>query len=265
MVEFTINKNKYAIDDLTIGQYYRIQNLLTLEGDSSRFGIISELSSCPQEELRKLDAYQFNFLWVKVYDDLMNSYSDQKFQTEIEVKGSKYVFVDLSKLTVGEMVDMDVLRADPNKDKMLHKMMAILYRPLRKRWFKVEAEPYDSDSLESRAEIFLDMPMKHVYGAITFFLRIPVSLLKATLDSLTKEATSKKDKEMYASLNQIMSELLEPGSERSLSSLETILLRLKKLNEVLSSQLSTGSLTERTKSSKKKSRFASFVRSKNQK
>lgn len=265
MIEFTIDKKTYTIKDLTIGQYYRIQNFLVTESLASNLVIISELSSCPQEELRKLDNYQFNVLWDKFYEDLTKAHSDNQLYKEIEINGNKYYFIDISKLTVGEMVDMDVMSADPNKEKLLHKMMAVLYRPAKRNWFKVEAEDYDSNTLDQRAEIFLDMPVKYVFGAIRFFLQVPSSLLKTTLDSLAKETKTKTEKEFYANLSQITSELLETGSELSPSSLETILPKFQKLNEAMLSQLSTGLPTERTNSEKKKSKFANFVPSMRQK
>jgi len=251
MIEFTIDKKEYKVGDLTIGQYYKLHNLLVMDDLASKMTVVSELSSCPQDELRKLDSYQFNMLWNEVLDNNLNiDPNTQPFFKKFQLKERTYYFIDMKKLTVGEMADMDILKSDPNKEKQIHRMMAVLYRPAKRNWFKIEAEDYDANTMEDRAEEFMDLPLKYVYGAIRFFLQVPRSLCETTLDSLMKTAKTKEEKEIYESLNQFTSELLGTGSLPSTSSLETILQKLEKLNEQTLSQHLTGLPIEKIRQEK---------------
>ena len=249
MIEFTIDKKSYKIDGITIRQYYRIQKLLVSNGLDAQIQIVSDLSACPIEELRKLDSYQFKKLWEEVYKNVLDIDRVQPLAKEVEVNGKTYYFIDIKKLTVGEMADMDILKSDPNAERLLHKMMAILYRPPRRKLLKNEAAPYNSYDLEERAEEMLDLKLTYVFGAIHFFLQIPRYLLSSTLSSLEKEMKTESPQiaEMLKEVSHLISELQEVGSKLSPSSLETTLQKLKKSSEAMLSQHSTGFLTEKTK------------------
>ena len=259
MTEFTIGDRSYKIDSVTIGQYYKIQNLLVSDKMEKAVEVVSELANCSKEELMKLNTAQFNQVWAAVILDLESSQNDSKFYKTFTLNGETFCFTDFDKLTVGEMVDMDILKSDPNRDKLIHTMMAVLYRPCRRNWFKLEAEPYDSDFLTDRAEKFLDLPLKYVYGALNFFLQVPKSLLKVTLDSLVKKAKDKKEKKIYQELSQITSELLGTGTTSSSLSQEMILQKLEKLKQVTYDQLSTTLRTEKTSSEKPKKNVGNLM------
>jgi len=259
MIEFTIEKSNYIISDLTIGQYYRIQNLLVTQDYSAKTQIISELSGCTQDDLRKLDAKQFNTLWITVFGELFSHTENYPLHKTIEFKGKLYGFIDMNKLTVGELVDMDIMSVSPNREKLLHKMLAILYRPAYRTLFSIKVDPYASEELDERAELFLDMPMKYVFGATNFFLQVPKSLLKITLASLVKKEKDPILKKAYEQLSQSIQPLLETGSELSHTSLETILQKLVKSSNSLLLPLSIGSHTEKIKPEKKRNKLRSLL------
>jgi len=94
---------------------------------------------------------------------------------------------DWSKLAWGAWMDFEVYSAD-NIYKNLHKIMAILYRPIIKKGkFNVKKytiEPYKSQSIEDRAEIMKDVPISYWFGASQFFFSIVLIYIKDTRDSL---------------------------------------------------------------------------------
>jgi hypothetical protein len=73
-------------------------------------------------------------------------------------------------------------------------LVAILYRPakaIRKGFFKkivgYEIEAYDSDKVKKRATLFEEMPMDLVWGAYFFFLKLRLTFIENSLNSLKEE------------------------------------------------------------------------------
>lgn len=122
------------------------------------------------EVLKKLDVSSMAKIeaaleWTSILPNEAN------FKNIIEVEGEKYGFVNrLTDLTVGEWVDLEFYTQDTVKN--MHKIMAILYRPLITAFTDTQriVEPYDSATGQIRAELFLDnVSVGDVYGALVFF------------------------------------------------------------------------------------------------
>ena len=170
------------------------------------------------------------------------------------MNGNMYGFLDLDKVSLGEFVDMDILRNDPQSQQKLHTMMAVLYRPaiwITDKWLSVDK--YDSDSLEKRAELFMDLPLKYVYGSLNFFLQVSRYLYETTLDYLIKQPeTTEAEKEMIEIASHITLELLETGVKSSTSQQEKMLLKLKRLQDLAQLVSLTSLPTAKTELEKKK-------------
>jgi hypothetical protein len=262
MIEFSINGQDYKVTNVTISQFYKIQHLLIVEGADAKLQIVSYLSDCPVKELKTLEQFQFMQLFNSIAEGPLNTEADKKLYKHIGLNGKAYGLLDFSKITIGEFADMDVLKADPMKEQKLHTMMAILYRPAiviseSADWIAIE--PYDSDTIETRATEFLDLPMKYVYSALSFFLLMPKYLLNDIVDSQMQEMTNQilkeKDPKMKLALqtaSQLIFELQEDGTTPSILSLETIYSKLTKLQELTQRSSSTSSHIEKTNNEKKK-------------
>jgi len=241
MIDFNINGKDYQIGDITIGQFYEIQHLLVLDGRDAKLEIVSYLSGCPMNELKSLEHFQFMQLFSEVAEGPLNHEKDRKLYKHIGLNGKAYGLLDFGKITIGEFADMDVLKADPMKEQKLHVMMAVIYRPttvLSESMDWVQIDPYDSDSVESRAEEFLNLPLKYVYSALSFFLLMPKYLLNDIQDSLIVEMMEKMKtadpmtKEALKTASLLILELQEDGTTLSTLSLEMIYSRLTKLQEL---------------------------------
>ena len=269
MIEFTINKKEYKIDELTINQYYKIQNLLVTEGMSAKLKIVSLLSGATTKELGTLDNYQFIALWQSIVEGPLNHSDDHPLYKHIVLNGKLYGFMEFSKMSIGEFADMEVLKQDPKKQSKLHVMMAVLYRPATQitgDWIVTDA--YDSDSVMERAEIFKDMPLKYVYGALRFFLSLQKILLNSIVDSLKSTVTEEmmkelttEQRELVSLMTQFILEWQETGLIPSTDSQEMILPSYQRLQELAQSVSSTTSLIEKT-NTKKKSQLGRWLSSK---
>jgi hypothetical protein len=259
MIEFKIGKQEYSIGELTISQYYKIQNLLVTEGMKAKLEIVSLLSGATTKELESLENFQFLTLWQSVIEGPLNHSDNHPLYKHIILDSKLYGFMDFSKMSIGEFADMEVLKQDPQKQSKLHVMMAVLYRPatqLTGDW--IVTDPYDGDSVMERSEIFKNMPLKYVYGALSFFLQVQRILLNNMLDSLTSQMTKTEMEKLTPAQRdltelaiQLIYELQETGLTHSTSSQMMILPSLEKLQELAQSVYLTTSHIEKTKSKKK--------------
>ena len=246
MIEFKISGKDYKIEDVTIQQYYEIQDLIVRQDFSAKIEIISKISECPTSELKKLEKYQFVVLWDNVVSNYLDLSEQTPFHRNLVFNGQLFGFIDMNKITLGEFADMDMLKTDPMSQRKLHMMMAILYRPavqITEKWMEVEA--YNSDTMLHRAEEFLNLPIKYVTGALNFFSAVSKYYVETTLSSLTQNpSTTQREKLMIELSSQIMLEQLEIGVKSFTSVQETILPKLEKLSELVQLEYSTISHTE---------------------
>jgi hypothetical protein len=249
MIEFKINGEAYKIGDITIQQYYDIYTNLAKQGPTTQLEILSVLSKCPIDTLKKLEQSQFTALWTELLNGPLNLHDDLPFHKHIAVNGKMYGFTDIKKLSIGELADMDVLRNDPRKEQLLHKMMAIVYRPaldITDDWIIVKE--YDPSTVEERAKEFLDMPIAYVFGAMSFFLLIKSYSIEAIVDSLkTTEEMTPEEKELVTLTKQLTLELLETGMQPSFSYPAEMSEKLTKLQSLVSTMSSTSLHTAKTK------------------
>lgn len=183
MIKFSTKSGNWEIKTPTIEKYYGIQEWLILSDQTDiKVRLISILSGAPEDELRDMDADKFNDVWDRTSDGPLSALTDTGFKKEVEIDGTKYGFINLSKLTVGELADMDTLKSHPQVSRQLHKMMAILYRPLNEDG---TIKQYDDEGFDERAELFLKkMEISHVTTAIDFFFHITRISLNSMMDSL---------------------------------------------------------------------------------
>jgi hypothetical protein len=254
MIEFKINGEEYKIGEITIQNYYDIYTNLAKQGPTVQLEILSALSKCPIATLKTLEQTQFATLWNELVNGPLNLHDDLPFHKHIAVNGKMYGFTDVKKLSIGELADMDVLRNDPRKEQLLHKMMAVVYRPaldITDDW--VITKEYDPDTVEERAKEFLDMPIAYVFGAMSFFLLIKNYSIEAIVDSLkTTEEMTPQEIEMVELTKQVTLRLLETGTQPSSLWQTEMLEKLEKLQNLASTTVSTGSLTTKTKPEKRK-------------
>ena len=126
---------------------------------------------------------------------------DKKMGKQFNIKDRKFSMLqDLSDLTVGEWADLEhfISKAGDNIINELEYILAIICRPLLKETNeygknKWEIEKYESKSLESRAEYFLEkMPADYAMSCMGFFLTLEVRSIKRSLKSLMKDPKMKK-------------------------------------------------------------------------
>jgi hypothetical protein len=102
-----------------------------------------------------------------------------------KMDGVEYGFIpNLDKITLGEHATIDSLLGS---DENLALLMSVLYRPITKKVTPFyQIEEYDGD--ESKAELFKDVRMDVVTGAILFFWSLSKELLSNILSHLESKS-----------------------------------------------------------------------------
>jgi hypothetical protein len=241
MIKFKIEGREFSILEPMIKDYYLIEDLLALtDRIDTKMKLISQLSGASETMVRKMSAEDLDSLWNKVAAGPLNAAAG-KFESVIQINGKEYGFLSVGKLTVGEMADMDTLRNHPNMSKQLHKMMAVLWRPVVSKEPKLEIEEHSSDGFEDRAEEFLNnMQIQTVLRSINFFFHIAKASFENMMDSLAVELTmEEKMKNLQKEAKEKTKKSQGNGLNFFTSWLVKISSRLRKSQRSLLSQRST--------------------------
>jgi hypothetical protein len=208
---FEINGKSYEVRKPTIRDYYKIQSELALN-PTPGFFLLSLLSDCPEEEIRKLTTDDYESLWEEFLVFYQEENASNEFTRMFKIGKKEYGLINLEKLTIGEFADLDILLNDPNIEKKLHEVMSILYREIiSTTGEKYVLAPYDLDAQKERAEVFLDLPVSYTKGTLGFFLLSALQSIKVTLDSLEKEEKLTNNYLVQEAL-RIIRKFQEPGS-----------------------------------------------------
>jgi hypothetical protein len=191
-IELVIDDNVIEVpEQITIGIYQSL--MLTPElYDNNPNMIISLFTKIPYPELKNLQIDQINLI-ESFLSDRMEIPKDNELVLTFNYNGVEYGLEnDWSKLAWGAWVDFEVYSSE-NIYQNLHKIMAILYRPVitqdSKNLKNYKIVPYKSEEIDERAEIMKDVPVQFWLGAAQFFFSIVktyIENMQASLESKTK-------------------------------------------------------------------------------
>jgi hypothetical protein len=216
-----------TIKSISIRKFIEISDLIKDETSiHDRMKVFQIVTGCDIEEIRIIPAEILDTMWNEFVHNCFDL-GDGSVDNIITIDGKSYGLINVKGLTVGEMADIDVLKNHPVLNFNLHKIMAILYRPLiSKLPFKIE--PYSSETFEERAELFAEkMPVKVALNTAVFFLNILANLKGAIKDFSEKPKAEKKKK----ILSVLTSVALEVGIRLFTSLRKTTSLKSKRLQK----------------------------------
>lgn len=162
------------LSEVTLGQFQEIVSLKAMGSIKDNIDltikIISILMKVSEEFLNTIpytDIVKLAKLCGFIFD---STNEEPKF--EVVIDNVKYVMLnEISKMSTAEYIDLDTLLSDKeNAVSNLHLIMGILYRPATK---KNKIEPYNSETLNERAELFKEkMTCNYAVTAMLFSLAL---------------------------------------------------------------------------------------------
>jgi hypothetical protein len=174
------------LKEIKLSQYLRYLKVLKDNQDDETFVCIQMVAifcNLSVADVMKIPVNDF----AEIVENLAKVL-DQKPQVvkTFKMDGVEYGFIpNLDKMTIGEHATIDSLLGS---DENLSLLMSVLYRPITKKLTPFYTiQEYDGD--ESKAELFNDVRMDVVTGAILFFWNLSKELLSNILLHLESKAT----------------------------------------------------------------------------
>jgi len=121
-----------------------------------------------------------------------------EFQPTFFIKDVEFGFIpNLDKMTQGEFIDVSSYGTDV---KELHKLMAVLFRPIKKRDAFGNYEIINYKGTKQYSDIMKHMPLSIVNGALVFFSSLANELLSYT-QRFMREEQAKGNQHQTTSIN----------------------------------------------------------------
>lgn len=171
------------ISEITLDQFLRYEELTKREYDIYTFNKrkIEIFTGIPYRQLDKVKQTDYERIVAQIDKALA---TEHEFTPIFEMNGIKFGFIpNLDKITMGEYVDLNTHGIDSAS---LHKLMAVLFRPI----VKEQGEKYEITGYigtEEYADMMRQMPMHCVNGALVFFYHLANELQTATQRYLSEE------------------------------------------------------------------------------
>lgn len=159
----TYKDKKFEIKEPTILNYANVMKLRDLLSEQELYiKIICELTELKREEVLEAPVEE-----IAKVGEVINNYfmaANKEIFYEIEYKGVKYNLVDIYKIPFGQFVDIDTFLAKEESYKLnnLNELASYLYLEKGKTYSEID--------FRRQKEIFAELPMKYVEGAIFFLV-----------------------------------------------------------------------------------------------
>lgn len=140
--------------------------------------------------------------------DFVNTLPKEEKVEIIKINGKRYGLMDLSKMNMGQLVDIEEYVKDGIM-KNLHNILHVIYLPVEKYNIftkKYTVAKYEPDN--ERKQAFLTLSMDILYPALLFFYHIVKLYLKNTVSSSQEKMMQEKIKELMK-ISQEQSETAE--------------------------------------------------------
>lgn len=138
-----------------------------------------ELKDLPTEQVKFVETY----ITQQMFENKIKDETHFMFQHEGVTYGLE---TEWNKLPWGAWVDLEVY-SSKEIEKHIHRIMAILYRPVEStdKKNKYKLVKYKSEQVDERSELFLDLPIQYWFGAASFFFLVGQMYMRNIKSSLS--------------------------------------------------------------------------------
>lgn len=176
-------------NEMTLGMYQ--QMMLTPElYENNPIQLLSLFTGIPTNQLKNCSTDEIELIEFFLNDKVKIPKQMEVILNFIHDDVEYGLENDWSKLAWGAWVDFEVYSSE-NIYANLHKIMAILYRPIvskdKKNVKNYKIVPYKSEEIEDRAEIMKNVPLTIWLGVAQFFFSVALIFTKNMRDSLEWE------------------------------------------------------------------------------
>lgn len=189
MIVLQLDDKKITVDpQLKIWQYQKFNKGVATSGTTN--DLLALYLDMPANKLKNLPKAQVDLVTSYITNSIEQANPDEFIPTFIH-DGIEYGFENRwEKLAWGAWQDLEILSSGDDVIDHIHSLMAVLYRPVigkDKKGYVIE--PYDSETVNIRAELFKELPVNYWFGCANFFLligRLYISGIKNSLELTNK-------------------------------------------------------------------------------
>jgi len=171
-----------SLDDLSLRKATKIMEILSdKELKDAEIKLVSAVTGLNEKSVKKMKAFDFDLI-SKTITDLVLGVAENVKENVFPISDYTVIKIDnktfavepeLGNMETGAYIDLIEFLKEPAKN--LHKIMAILYRPLKDtNGFLYKIESYvdeDAEDTKARQQLFLDkMPYSFVRSNVNFIL-----------------------------------------------------------------------------------------------
>ena len=167
------NKTKYEVKEPTIANWSNVMSLKDLLDEQSLYiKMIEEITGLNRDQIKEIPASQVYNVGDTLFQ-YINQASKQLHQ-QIDFKGVKYNVIDIHKISFGQFVDIDTFLSKDEAYRIanLNELAAYLYTE--------DGTKYGDKPFAPKIEMFKELPMKYVEGAVFFLLSSGKALQQLT-------------------------------------------------------------------------------------
>lgn len=185
--------------DITLRKAQKLEslpkNIDTLDLIINQFSILKDI------EISEVERLTPNELVEKANElEFLKELPAPKKADKIKINGRKYKLVDFSKMSLGQMVDIEEYYNEGLVDNA-HRILSVLFLPTERKfpYLKETIKPYEPD--EVRENDMLDCDMETIWGTLLFFYLGEMTYTKDLLAYL-EGVVQMKGKERLMELRQ---------------------------------------------------------------
>lgn len=229
---------RFNIPDYFSIKDWKYFNSLELDSDMDKMvKFLSYISDIEEDKILKLTPIDLSKTYLSVLQNIGEV--ESTFFPVFELDGQLYGYSSISKMTLGEYIDLERLTKNPSVN--IEEIMAILYRPIKKHSFNgikwavksqhkvgtgnvenlfqyYELEEYNSNTREEQADRMKNLPVSFALGAMSFFLALATTSLTST--NLSLNPKSKKEKKVMEKMSKAVSTPIGDGLLQFVTSLK---------------------------------------------
>lgn len=170
-------------------------DLTTFQFDKRKVAIFTAIS---YRDLNNVSEKDFKDI-IKQIDKALST--DKPFIQRFKINDNEFGFIpNFDKMTTKEFVDLSLYPVENIED--LHKLMAILFRPITKKSFKnYDIETYNGT--EAHCNTMKQMSMNVVHGSLIFFWNLSEILLQSTQKSIKAMELKKEQEHQTSSISGV--------------------------------------------------------------
>jgi len=190
MIKVKLGKKEYDIpQELSVEQYQRLQVQRLFLDNPDPAKLLATYLDIPISEVKNADKEQVKFIESFIFEKLTKNITKDMIFTFVHDDKTYGFENDWKKLAWGAWQDLEFLSSQDVTEN-IHKILAVLYRPVTElKGTKYKIEPYNSETIEERAEIFKKIPIKIWFGSSQLFFCISnefINNIKNSLESKMK-------------------------------------------------------------------------------